>query len=39
MAAAGFAGLREIDRYRDPRLGNGNWYQCGADGFKQKEAE
>jgi len=37
MAAAGFEGLREIDRYRDPRLGNGNWYQCGVDGVRPKE--
>jgi hypothetical protein len=37
MAAAGLEALREIDRYRDPRLGNGNWYQAGVDGFKPKE--
>lgn len=24
----------EIDRYRDPRLGSGQWYQCGAEWVK-----
>jgi predicted SAM-dependent methyltransferase len=37
MTEAGFIGLREIDRYRDPRLGSGRWYQCGLDGWKPKE--
>ena len=37
MARAGFVGLREIDRYRDPRIAQGAWYQCGLDGFKPKE--
>jgi predicted SAM-dependent methyltransferase len=26
---AGFRVVGEIDRYRDPRLGSGQWYQCG----------
>jgi predicted SAM-dependent methyltransferase len=37
MTGAGFIGLREIDRYRDPRLGSGRWYQMGLDGWKPKE--
>lgn len=36
MTEAGFIGLRDIDRYRDPRLGSGAWYQCGLDGWKPK---
>lgn len=36
MAAAGFRKLREIDRYRDPRLGSGQWFQVGVDGFKEE---
>ena len=39
MTDAGFIGLREIDRYRDPRLGSGRWYQCGLDGWKPKGAK
>jgi len=39
MQQAGFVGLREIDRYRDPRLGSPAWYQCGLDGFKPKEVQ
>lgn len=34
MQAAGFGELREIDRYRDPRLGSPAWWQCGAEGIK-----
>lgn len=36
MTRAGFVGLREIDRYRDPRIAQGAWYQTGLDGFKPK---
>ena len=39
MTDAGFIGLREIDRYRDPRLGSGRWYQCGLQGWKPKEGK
>ena len=31
MTAAGFVDLKPIDRYRDPRLGQGAWYQMGYD--------
>ena len=34
MAAVGFRGFKEIDRYRDPRLGSPIWYQCGIQGVK-----
>jgi len=34
VESAGFAVQREIDRYRDPRLGTGQWYQCGLDCIK-----
>lgn len=34
MAAAGFVDLAEIDRYDDPRIMFGAWYQCGIDGWK-----
>jgi len=34
MMGAGFTGLRDIDRYRDTRLGTGQWYQMGFDGWK-----
>jgi predicted SAM-dependent methyltransferase len=34
MSRAGFEGLREVDRYRDPRLGAPAWYQGGYDGWK-----
>jgi len=37
MMDAGFIGLREIDRWRDPRLGSGQWYQFGIDCWKPKE--
>lgn len=36
MTRAGFVGLREIDRYREPRIGQGAWYQVGLWGFKPK---
>lgn len=36
MQEAGFERLHEIDRYRDPRLGCGAWYQCGIQGYKPK---
>jgi SAM-dependent methyltransferase len=34
LAAAGFGDLREIDRYRDGRLGAAAWFQCGVEGTK-----
>jgi hypothetical protein len=34
MTAAGFVDLAEIDRYRDPRLVTGQWWQCGLDSWK-----
>ena len=34
MTRAGFVNLQEIDRYRDPRIPVGAWYQVGVDGFK-----
>ena len=34
MERAGFRSLRMIDRYADPRIPVGAWYQCGWDGFK-----
>lgn len=34
LEQAGFPMLREIDRYRDQRLGTGQWYQCGLEGRK-----
>jgi len=37
MDAAGFIGLREIHRFKDPRLGTGRWFQAGLDGWKPKE--
>jgi len=37
MQSVGFESLREIDRYRDPRLGTPAWYQCGLDGWKPEE--
>ena len=36
--AVGLGPLREIDRYRDPRLGTGRWFQAGLDGWKPEEA-
>ena len=35
MAGAGFRNLQEIDRYRDPRIPRGAWYQCGINGYKE----
>lgn len=32
---AGFRVLREIDRYHDPRLGTGQWYQTGVQAMKE----
>ena len=37
MKAAGFVDLKEIDRYRDPRLGQPAFYQTGIDGWKPRE--
>lgn len=34
MREAGFVDLCVIDRYRDPRISVGAWYQCGWDGAK-----
>ncbi len=34
LRRAGFERLREIDRYTDPRLGSGQWYQCGWQAYK-----
>jgi hypothetical protein len=34
MAGYGFADLKEIDRFRDGRLGAPAWFQCGVDGVK-----
>lgn len=31
---AGFTVTGSIDRWRDPRLGSGAWYQCGVDAVK-----
>jgi predicted SAM-dependent methyltransferase len=38
LAKAGFGGFVKIDRYRDPRLGSGAWYQMGFDCYKPEEA-
>jgi predicted SAM-dependent methyltransferase len=38
MQQSGFVALREIDRYRDERLGSGAWFQTGIDGRKPKKA-
>lgn len=38
LVRAGFVGLQEMDRYRDPRLGGGAWYQVGIDGYKKGDA-
>lgn len=35
MHEAGFERLTEIDRYRDPRIPVGAWYQCGLNGYKE----
>jgi len=34
MAQAGFVQFKLIDKYRDPRLACGAWYQVGLDGYK-----
>lgn len=34
LRTCGFELTGEIDRYRDPRLGTGQWYQCGWDCIK-----
>lgn len=34
MTETGFENLRQIDRFRDPRLSTPVWFQCGVDGFK-----
>lgn len=34
LGAAGFPQLREVDRFRDPRLGTPQFYQCGLEGLK-----
>lgn len=34
MGVAGFRQLKEIDRYRDKRLGSPQWYQVGIQGVK-----
>jgi predicted SAM-dependent methyltransferase len=34
LGAAGFGELTEIDRYRDPRVACGVWFQCGLNGIK-----
>jgi hypothetical protein len=34
MAPAGFRGFKEIDRYRDPRLGSPQWFQVGIQAVK-----
>jgi predicted SAM-dependent methyltransferase len=39
MTQAGFSQLQELDRYRDPRLGGGAWYQCGVQGVKARFIE
>jgi predicted SAM-dependent methyltransferase len=38
LEGAGFVVMGEIDRYRDPRLGTGQWYQAGLDCIKPQEA-
>ena len=35
MRSNGFGDLKEIDRYRDPRIAQGAWYQFGFEGRKQ----
>lgn len=34
LRANGFEVVGEIDRYRDPRIAQGAWYQCGVDAVK-----
>jgi len=38
IGSAGFVDLAEMDRYTDPRIAQGAWYQCGIDGYKPKPA-
>lgn len=38
MKVAGFDDLRSIDRYEDPRIVQGAWYQCGVWGVKPCES-
>ena len=37
MRRVGFRDLVEIDRFRDPRIAQGAWYQCGLQGRKGGE--
>lgn len=37
MSRYGFQGLRRIDRFHDPRIAVGTWYQTGLDGWKPEE--
>lgn len=39
LEAAGFKLLGEIDRFRDPRIPVGAWYQCGWDAVKRQHVE
>lgn len=34
LRQVGFSVTGEIDRHKDPRLGTGQWYQCGLDAVK-----
>ena len=34
LVREGFRQLREVDRYRDPRIAQGAWYQVGIEGVK-----
>lgn len=34
LESSGFTVTGEIDRFRDPRLGSGQWYQCGLDAVR-----
>ena len=34
LTTAGFEVVQEIDRYTDPRIASGAWYQCGLDARK-----
>lgn len=34
LAAAGFTDITEFDRFRDPRIGVGAWYQVGLEAWK-----
>lgn len=35
LVSCGFEPTQEIDRFRDPRLGSPQWYQCGWDAVKR----